>query len=142
VSFEDLPNDLPGIPILLREARGAYAGAIRVAIAAAGLPELPTNGPLIVGGLHEGAVSFSRLVDQRRKSIEKSQTIDKLRDAGYLIGSEDDPILSESGHQAAHIVLDSIVHLTESLNQLLGDDGMKAFVTGLLFLSNEKVTHA
>jgi hypothetical protein len=137
VTFESLPNDLPGIPILLREARGSYAGAIRAAIALAGLPELPTNGPLIVGGLHEGD-SFSRLVDQRRKSIEKYQTIEKLRASGYLIGDNDDPILSELGHQAAHVVFDAIVHLTESLRESLGDEGMKSFVKGLLFLINEK----
>jgi hypothetical protein len=141
VSFEDLPNDLPAIPQLLREARGSYACAIRVAIASAGLPELPTNGPLIIGGLHDGTVSFSRLVEQRRKSIEKFQTIERLRESGYLVGPEADPILSESGHEAAHIVFDAIVHLTNSLNECLGDEGMRSFVKGMLFLINEKESH-
>lgn len=36
-----LPDDLPAIPLLLREARGSYASAIRVAIASVGLPEIP-----------------------------------------------------------------------------------------------------
>jgi hypothetical protein len=138
VSFGDLPNDLPGIPLLLREARGAYAGAIRVAIASAGLPELPTNGPLIVGGLHDGTVPFARLVDQRRKSIEKYQTVQRLRESGYLVGPEDDPILSESGDEAAHIVFHAIEDLTSSLSECLGDEGMKSFVKGLLYLISEK----
>jgi hypothetical protein len=138
VSFEDLPNDLPAIPLLLREARGSYAGAIRVAIASAGLPELPTNGPLILGGLHEGGLSFSQLVDQRAKSIQKYQTIERLRDSGYLVGPEDAPILSESGHEAAHIVFDAISQLTNSLSECLGDEGMKSFVKGMLFLISEK----
>jgi hypothetical protein len=138
VSFGELPNDLPGIPLLLREARGAYAGAIRVAIASAGLPELPTNGPLIVGGLHDGIVPFARLVEQRRKSIEKYRTVERLRESGYLVGPEDDPILSESGDEAAHIVFHAIEDLTSSLNECLGYEGMKSFVKGLLYLIGEK----
>jgi len=141
VSFDDLPDDLPAIPLLLREARGSYAAAIRAAIASAGLPELPTNGPLIIGGLHGGDVTFSQLVNQRRGSIEKYQTIERLRESGYLIGSAEDPILSESGHAAAHIVFDAIVALTNSLKECLGDDGMQSFVKGMLFLINEKESH-
>jgi hypothetical protein len=138
MSFEDLPNDLPAIPLLLREARGSYASSIRAAVASAGLPELPTNGPLIIGGLHDGGLSFSQLVDQRQKSIEKYKTIERLRESGYLIGPEDSPILSESGHEVAHIVFDAIAQLTNSLNECLGDEGMKSFVKGMLFLISEK----
>jgi len=65
VAVDDLLKDLPGIAILLREARGAYGGAIREAVALAGMQPLPINGPLIVGGLHEG-VPFPRLVSQRK----------------------------------------------------------------------------
>jgi hypothetical protein len=138
MSFEDLPNDLPAIPLLLREARGSYASAIRAAVVSAGLPELPTNGPLIIGGLHNGGLSFAQLVDQRQKSIEKYKTIERLRESGYLIGPEDSPILSESGHEAAHIVFDAVAQLTTSLNECLGDEGMKSFVKGMLFLISEK----
>jgi hypothetical protein len=138
VSLGDLPNDLPGIPLLLREAWGAYAGAIRVAIASAGLPELPINGPLIVGGLHDGTVPFSRLVDQRRKSIEKYQTVERLRESGYLVGPEEDPVLSETGDEAAHLVFHAVEDLTSSLKESLGDEGMKSFIKGLLYLINEK----
>jgi hypothetical protein len=138
VSLGELPNDVPGIPLLLREARGAYAGATRAAIASAGLPELPANGPLMVGGLHDGAVPFSRLVDSRRKSMEKYQTVEKLRESGYLIGPDDDPVLSESGEEAAHLVIHAIDDLTSSLGEVLGDQGMKSFIKGLLYLINEK----
>jgi hypothetical protein len=138
MSFGELPDDLPAIPLLLREARGAYAGAIRVAIASAGLPELPTNGPLILGGLHDGALSFSQLVDQRRTSIEKYQTLERLRESGYLLGPDDAPILSESGDEAAHIVFEAIAGLTSSLKECLGDDGVRSFVKGMLFLISEK----
>jgi hypothetical protein len=138
MSLGDLPDDLPAVPLLLREARGAYAGAIRAAIASAGLPELPTNGPLILGGLHDGELSFSKLVDQRRKSIEKYRTIEKLRESGYLVGPEDAPSLSESGDEAAHIVFHAIVELTSSLKECLGEEGMKSFIKGMLFLISEK----
>ena len=36
-------HDTPGVPILLREARGAFASRIRAAFAASGLPELPNE---------------------------------------------------------------------------------------------------
>lgn len=138
MSFGDLPEDLPAVPLLLRSARGSYASTIRAAIASAGLPELPTNGPLILGGLHDGTLSISQLVDQRRNSIEKYQTIERLRESGYVIGPEDAPGLSESGHEAAHVVFQAISDLTNSLRERLGDEGMESFVKGLLFLSSEK----
>ena len=138
MSFGDLPDDLPAVPLLLRSARGSYASAIRVAIASAGLPALPTNGPLILGGLHDGTLSFSQLVDQRRNSIEKYQTVETLRQSGYVIGPEDAPVLSESGHRAAHVVVETIAELTDSLSRCLGHEGMASFVKGLLFLIGEK----
>jgi hypothetical protein len=70
--------------------------------------------------------------------MEKYQTLERLRDSGYLIGPEDAPVLSESGHRAAHVVVDAINDLTHSLSERLGDDGMRSFVTGLLFLNSEK----
>jgi hypothetical protein len=138
VTLGELPNDLPAIPLLLREARGSYAAAIRSAIASAGLPELPTNGPLIIGGLHDGELSLSQLVAQRQKSVEKYRTIESLRESGYLVGPDDSPLLSASGHEAAHIVFGAISQLTNSLNECLGDEGMKSFVKGMLFLISEK----
>jgi hypothetical protein len=138
VSLGDLPDDLPAVPLLLRGARGSYAHAIRVAIASAGLPEVPPNGALILGGLHDGGLSFSQLVDQRRRSIEKYQTLERLHASGYLVGPDDDPTLSESGDEAAHAIFQAMSGLTESLKDYLGDEGFRSFVKGLLFLSNEK----
>jgi hypothetical protein len=139
VTFEALPSDLPSLPILLRDARSAFAGAIGAAILSAGLPPLPVNGPLIVGGLHEGG-SFEELVRMRQRSIEKFQTIEKLRESGYLAGAEEAPHLSDRGHQAAHVISEAIEHLTASLHERLGEAGMSSFVTGLLFLINEEHT--
>jgi hypothetical protein len=138
VSFGELPDDLPPVPLLLREARGVYATAIRVALRSAGLRELPTNGPLILGGLHDGELSFSQLVDQRRTSIEKYRTIERLRESGYLVGPDEAPILSESGDEAAHLVFESITGVTTSLKEHLGEEGFRSFIQGMLFLINEK----
>jgi hypothetical protein len=137
VAFEALPDDLPSIPLLLREARTAFGGVIRAAIESAGMPALPANGPLIIRGLHE-EVPIALLVGQRRKSLERFETLEKLRESGFLTGSEDDPQLSELGHGAAHVILDAVSALTTALNEYLGEDGMKDFVRGLLFLINEK----
>jgi hypothetical protein len=138
VTFEALPDDLPGIPLLLRAARGSFAGAIRAAIAAAGMPALPTNGPFILGGLHADPTFYPELLGQRRRSIEKSQTIEKLFESGYLTGSKDSPELSELGHEASHVIYGAIDQLTTSLSEVLGDEGMKSFVTGLFFLMSNK----
>ncbi len=132
-----LPDDLPGIPLLLRETRGVYSRAIRAGVDAAGLPSLPTNGPFILAGLHAG-VPYSDLVRERERSIEKFETVQRLRGAGYLEGPEDDPVLSERGHEAAHVVEDAIAQLTNSLQEHLGEVGMRSFVGGLLFLMSTK----
>src|SRR6266566_8566963 len=39
------------IPALLRAARGTYAQAIRVRLAAAGFDDMPRNGPYVLGGM-------------------------------------------------------------------------------------------
>ncbi len=139
MDVDDLLKDLPGIATLLREARGAYGGAIRDAVTQSGMQPLPTNGALIVGGLHEG-VPFARLVGQRRQSIAKSETIEKLFEAGYLTGASDDPTLTESGHDVAHVVMESASNLTKKLRTHLGDDGMESFLVGLLYLIEAKET--
>jgi hypothetical protein len=141
VAFEVLPSDLPSIPLLLRDARGSFVSEIRAAIEAAGMPALPTNGPLVIRRLHQGATSKSQLVSQRQSSIETLQTIEKLHESGYLSGSDGNIVLTELGHEAAHIIFDAINHLTVSLNEYLGDEGMKSFVMGLLYLIDVKESH-
>ncbi|MGD0054146.1 MAG: hypothetical protein ABSC34_01745 [Acidimicrobiales bacterium] len=137
MAVDDLLNDLPGIAILLREARGAYGAAIREAVALAGMQPLPVNGPLIVGGLHEG-VPFDRLVSQRRQSIVKYETIERLFEAGYLSGAADNPMLTESGHEVSHVMMEAVTTLTGELRARLGDDGMESFLVGLLYLIEVK----
>lgn len=132
-----LPDDLPGIPLLLREARGAFTQAIRVALDSAGLPALPRNGPFIISGLH-GGVAPVQLIGQRRKSLESFQTMEKLRESGYVSGSDENLALTERGHEAAHVVYGAIEQLAASMNEHLGEEGMTSFVKGLLFLIEAK----
>jgi hypothetical protein len=131
-------REIPGIPILLREARGAYGAQIRSYIADANFPPLPLNGALILGGLHEGVVPFDQLVHQRRKSIERYRTIEQLFADGYLEGEAGSPILSPKGHEAAHIMFEAVSDLTESLEGELGVEGMQSFLRGMLFLIETK----
>ena len=138
MASEELTHELPGVPILLREARGAFAAEIRSYLAGAGLAPLPTNGALIVGALHEGTVPFNQLVNQRRSSIERSKTIERLFELEYLEGAREDPSLTETGHQAAHVVFEAVASLTESLRQHLGEAGMESFVSGLVILIDAK----
>lgn len=126
------------VPILLREARGAFARRISDYIAAAQLPELPINGPLILGGLHIGEASFTELVASRRRSLERFGTIDRLFEAGYLEGPRDNPTLSDLGHHAAHVIQSAVGDLGAALHEHLGDDGAVQFVKGLHFLIADK----
>jgi hypothetical protein len=138
VATEESSPDLPGIPLLLREARGAFAQEIRSSLVAAGLPALPVNGPLVLGGLHQGAVPFERLVGQRARSMQRNQTVEQLFASGYLEGPSAKPTLTNIGHEAAHVVMDAVQGLTDSLRDHLGEEGMRSFTQGLLYLTDVK----
>lgn len=133
-----LPEDLPGLPILLREARGSFALQIRIAIKAAGLPPLPKDGALVIGGLHNGFSEISLLLRQRGQSTEESPTLQRLFDEGYLEGDSNNPSLTEIGHEAAHIIREAVELLTQSLKEKLGEAGYEGFILGLLFLIEHK----
>jgi hypothetical protein len=130
-------DDVPGVPILLYEARGAYAAQIRNYVSHAGLAPLPVNGALVLGGLHEG-IPFEQLVRRRKRSIDASQTIERLIVDGYLEGDVDAPVLTERGHEAAHLSHEAVTDLTQALENQLGERGMESFIEGMLFLISKK----
>lgn len=77
-------DDLP-IPGLLRAARGAYGHAIQARLAAAGLDDLPRNGPFVLGGMVNGGGAAGDLVRQLGVSKQAaSQLVDVLVLRGYL----------------------------------------------------------
>ena len=130
---DDLGHELRGVPISLREARSAFAAQIRSSFTGAGLDELPTNGALVVGDPPEVVVVFSPLISQRRSSMERFETIERLFGLNYLEGPEQDPSLTERGivPRPGRRANSS---LAASLREHLGDEGMDSFVRGLLFL--------
>ena len=128
-----MAEELPPIPVLLKEARGAYAAAIRNNIAKHGLPPLPRDGAFVLGALHNG-LTFDVILRERGRSIEHHQSLERLLADGYLSQSDEDLILSTSGHEAAHVVAAAVSGLYEELELTLGEAGLQSFLKGLVTL--------
>src|SRR5690349_21190401 len=80
-------SELPDVPIpaLLRAARFAYGAAIRERLAAAGLEDLPRNGPYVLGGMENQGNAPGDLIRQLGVSKQAaSQLIDTLVVRGYV----------------------------------------------------------
>lgn len=73
------------IPALLRAARGTYAQAIRVRLAAAGFDDMPRNGLYVLGGMASHGGSAGGLIRELEVTKQAaSQLIDTLVLRGYL----------------------------------------------------------
>jgi len=80
-------SDELSMPALLRQARHAYASAMRGALADAGFDDIPENGLHVIGGLARRDVDrpMSRLVAELGISKQAaSQLVDTLVVRGYL----------------------------------------------------------
>jgi hypothetical protein len=124
-------------PALLREARGAYALAIRSALAECGLGALPANSAFIVGGLHFG-VPIDALIGQRRRSLDRAGTIDALVAAGCLEDVDGELRLTERGHEAAHACGAARVRLDAHVASVIGESGVESLRAGLVALIDWK----
>jgi DNA-binding MarR family transcriptional regulator len=129
---------------LLRDARGAYGDAVRRALAAAGLDDIPQHGGAVLAGLdwsapgpeftaQSQAVAFLRLSKQR-----SSQLVDTLVLRGYLerrIDPEDrrrmGVRLTERGRVAAAAVRTAVEAIDIQLEQRLTADELHGLQAGL-----------
>ena len=127
-----------GIPILLREARGAFGTNIRRRFKAAGLPLLPVQGAWILGGLHSGEASFEELLHQRKSSLEKNKTLDELVAAGYIVASQGSYELTDLGHKAAALMGSAVAEVGDLLDDAIGKAGVATFRKALLVLIDYK----
>lgn len=123
-------------PALLRHARGAYGGAMRQALDAAGYEDVPANGLYVIGGLGmgAGAVPLGVLVrDLRITKQAAGQLVDTLVMRGYL-EREMDPddrrkltvTLTERGQAAAKVQAEARERVDAELLQRVGADDVDA----------------
>jgi DNA-binding MarR family transcriptional regulator len=127
------------IPALLRAARGTYAQAIRVRLAAAGFDDMPRNGPFVLGGMASHGGSAGGLI--RELGVTKqaaSQLIDILVLRGYLnreVNPEDRRRmtieLTDRGRGAATAVRAGVEAVDAELAQLISPAELAGLRAGL-----------
>ena len=83
--YEDIP-----IPVLVRAARSAYAGAVRQALAVGDYEDLPANGPFMVGSIARGGGPLGETFKALGVSKQAGgQLIDTLVLRGYVVREVD-----------------------------------------------------
>lgn len=116
------------MPALLRGARGSYGRRIAQALAAAGMDDVPRNGPFVLGGLARGDTPLSDIVRDLGASKQAAgQLVDTLAGRGYLERSVDAAdrrrltiSLTERGVAAARIVRTTIAAVDSELAARVG----------------------
>jgi DNA-binding MarR family transcriptional regulator len=134
-------DEIP-IPALLRAARGAYGGAIRRRLLAAGFDDLPRNGPFVLGGMANHGAAAGDLV--RRLGVSKqatAQLVDTLVLRGYLertTNAEDrrrlDLTPTARGRAAAGEVRAGVLEVDEQLASMLTTAEVETLRKGLFAL--------
>lgn len=131
------------IPALLRAARGAYGGAIRVRLAASGFDDMPRNGSYVLGGMANRGGSAGDLI--RELGVTKqaaSQLIDTLTLRGYLerqVNADDRRRmtidLTERGRAAAGAVRAAVESVDAELAGLITPAELAGLRAGLVALT-------
>ncbi len=127
------------IPALLRAARGAYAHAIRHALAGEGFDDLPRNGPFILGGIANQGAAAADLVPHLGISKQAaSQLIDALVVRGYVERAVDVAdrrrlalTVTGRGRAAAAAVREAVLSVDRELERELTAEGVLALRRGL-----------
>jgi hypothetical protein len=122
------------MPVLLREARGAFGTVIRHEIERRGLPRLPRDGAYVLGALHFEEMDLASVIHRRERSMERNQTISHLVEGGYLEDIGMGLTLSERGVEGALAVAEAVGGLYHELGHAVGEDGIATLRQGLLAL--------
>lgn len=131
------------VPALLRAARGAYGNAVRRELAAAGLDDLPRNGPYVLGGMANRGGSLGDLVRQLGVSKQSaSQLIDTLVLRGYLerhVNPDDrrrmEVVLTDRGRAAATAVRTAVDAVDDELSRRISPTELAGLAAGLIALT-------
>jgi DNA-binding MarR family transcriptional regulator len=134
------------IPALIRAARGSYAQAIGVRLAAIDCDDLPRNGPFVLGGMARWGGSAADMISGLGVTKQAaSQLIDTLVLRGYLI-RETDPsdrrrmviTLTDRGRAAAQAVVTGIDDIDAELATMISPAELAGLRTALSALSEIK----
>jgi DNA-binding MarR family transcriptional regulator len=131
------------IPALMRAARGSYALVISAHLAAAGLDDLPRNGPFVLGGMARWGGSASDMT--RALGVTKqaaSQLVDTLVLRGYLT-REVNPSdrrrmtidLTDRGREAAAAVGAAVAEVDARLAEMISPGQLAGLRAGLAALA-------
>ncbi len=110
-----VPGD-PAIPVLLSLALRSYGRAIRTALSAAGMDDLPGSGSWIVGQLARSPATISELARPLATTKQAtSRLAETLADRGYLAAERDSKDrrlvrlhLTTRGRRAAEVVAQAV----------------------------------
>lgn len=141
------PNaNTASMPTLLRQARTAYASAMRTALAEAGYDDIPKNGLYVIGGLAAQGADFpmGRLIAVLQLSKQAAgQLIDALVTRGYLQRKVDDEdrrkltvALTERGWVAAQVLAQARATVDAEVLARVGPEDLAGARRALLALAD------
>ncbi len=133
------PLDYDDVPTtsLLREARGAYALAIRAVLDEHGVGDVPPNSAFLLGGLRAG-VPYEALARQRRRGIDRRGVVDALVEAGCVRRVDDDVVLTDRGREVAAACAGARERLDRYVVDTIGPVGYSVMRAGLVALIDWK----
>ena len=135
------------VPRLMREARGAYADAVRRALAEGGCDDVPRNGAFVIASLdRDPDARFSPQADTvvalRLSKQAASQLIDTLVLRGYLERRSDPDDrrrmgvrLTERGRAAAAAIQAAVASVDATLEQRITAEELRGLRAGLAALA-------
>jgi DNA-binding MarR family transcriptional regulator len=130
-------------PMLMRAARGAYAGSIRAELHAAGIDDLPRNGAFVLAGIDTSGGPRTDLPGDLGVTKQAvSQVIDILASRGYLVRNPDPGDrrrisleLTERGRAAVAAVRRGIDVVDQHLSERITPEQAEAMRSALLALA-------
>lgn len=140
------PDDEVVLPALLRAARASYSSAIRSSLRAAGIDDLPRNGPFVLGGMGNRGGSAADMIGGLGVTKQAaSQLIDTLVERGYLtrVPNADDRRrvtieLTDRGRTAAAAVRAGVESVDAELATMITPRQQAGMRAGLLALAEIK----
>lgn len=135
-------------PALLRAARGAYAQAMRAALADAGVDDLPKNGAFILAGIDASGGPRTDLPQElgvTKQAVSNGNVIEALVARGYVARSPDPGDrrrgalqLTDRGQTAVDALSRAIASVDGELRGAVTSERMEAMRAGLLVLAQIK----
>jgi DNA-binding MarR family transcriptional regulator len=136
---EETPVERWALPSLLRSAQASISNAVRRSLAAAGMDDLPPNGPFVVGAIGRHSAPLAAIVRQLGGSKQAAgQLVDTLVLRGYLERSIDPQDrrrliigLTARGEAAAAMIRSALARIEKNIELEAGGDRVETARTVL-----------